>query len=157
MQVRDAPGLLWPAGRRLEGDRAAGARECQTLWLLFLAGLVVVYAAWWSWYGGEVWGPRFVLPVIPLCIFFAMLVLEKKAVRFRRLRWTAIGVLCAAGVAIQIGGSSFHFHEDAVEYRGRKWEREYLGWYVPQLSPILRIWRHFGKVWLHYGAAGFNA
>jgi hypothetical protein len=26
---------------------------------------VVFYARWWSWYGGDVWGPRFLLPTLP--------------------------------------------------------------------------------------------
>jgi hypothetical protein len=26
---------------------------------------VVFYARWWAWYGGAVWGPRFLLPVLP--------------------------------------------------------------------------------------------
>ncbi|HEX8628006.1 MAG TPA: hypothetical protein VF755_07530, partial [Catenuloplanes sp.] len=30
-------------------------------WLLFTAGLVLVYAPWWAWYGGMTWGPRFLL------------------------------------------------------------------------------------------------
>src|SRR4029078_4990998 len=27
----------------------------------FLAGLILVYARWWAWYGGWGWGPRFLL------------------------------------------------------------------------------------------------
>jgi hypothetical protein len=37
-------------------------------WLLLalVAAQIATYAAWWSWDGGIAWGPRFLLPVLPL-------------------------------------------------------------------------------------------
>jgi hypothetical protein len=33
--------------------------------IALLAARVLLFARWWSWYGGDVWGPRFIVPVIP--------------------------------------------------------------------------------------------
>jgi len=42
------------------------------LMLLFVAGLVLVYAKWWAWYGGVSWGPRFfVFAAIPASLLIA--------------------------------------------------------------------------------------
>lgn len=66
------PGLLlWASAwtrRLLEVSRWA-----LTLMLLFVAGLVVVYAKWWAWYGGLSWGPRFfVFAAVPASLFLAV-------------------------------------------------------------------------------------
>lgn len=55
-----APGLLLPVKERITHHSAALWKGYQ-LWLLFLAGMIIVYAKWWSWYGGWYWGPRFFL------------------------------------------------------------------------------------------------
>jgi hypothetical protein len=47
-------------------------------WLvLALIGVqVIVFASWWSWHGGIVWGPRFLLPAIPLSTLFLLPLIE---------------------------------------------------------------------------------
>jgi len=32
--------------------------------VLFVVRLLF-YARWWAWYGGNSWGPRFLVPVLP--------------------------------------------------------------------------------------------
>ncbi|MCU1426011.1 MAG: hypothetical protein JWL83_11 [Actinomycetia bacterium] len=32
---------------------------------VLLVTRVVFFARWWAWYGGDVWGPRFLVPVLP--------------------------------------------------------------------------------------------
>ena len=57
------PGLFLPVRRHfaaLWGARSPIA-SMYTLWLLFVAGLVLVYAKWWGWNGDWFWGPRFFL------------------------------------------------------------------------------------------------
>jgi len=67
-----APGLLLWLGtstRRL----ARAYRSSITMMLAFLAGLVIVYAKWWAWYGGISWGPRFfVFAALPASLFLAI-------------------------------------------------------------------------------------
>lgn len=62
------PGLLLPVRKRLDDDLF----RVYLLWLLFLAGLVLAYASWWSWYGGDYWGPRFfVFGILPASLALA--------------------------------------------------------------------------------------
>lgn len=59
-----APGLLLPVRKTLlRGQRANGVPLYQvyTLWIAFVVGLLLVYSRWWAWYGGQFWGPRFLL------------------------------------------------------------------------------------------------
>lgn len=66
-----APGLfLWLTRdtRRL----VASHGWLLVLMLLFVCGLVLVYAKWWAWYGGVSWGPRFfVFTAIPASVLVA--------------------------------------------------------------------------------------
>ena len=36
-------------------------RTLWLLWMLYLAGVVLLYSKWWCWWGGWFWGPRFFL------------------------------------------------------------------------------------------------
>lgn len=36
--------------------------------LVLVGAQALAFAAWWSWHGGVVWGPRFLIPVIPLMV-----------------------------------------------------------------------------------------
>ncbi|HEY1349764.1 MAG TPA: hypothetical protein VGF67_09085 [Ktedonobacteraceae bacterium] len=59
-----APGLLLPVRQTLLRHRESNRLplfQVYLLWIAFLAGLVLVYAHWWGWYGGVFWGPRFFL------------------------------------------------------------------------------------------------
>ena len=60
-----APGLFAPVAK----DAPERLRVIRDLLLAFTFGLVLVYARWWSWYGGTFWGPRFFLVAsVPACI-----------------------------------------------------------------------------------------
>jgi hypothetical protein len=66
------PGLaLWLSSRTRRLARPY--RPAIVLMLLFLCGLVLVYAKWWAWYGGLSWGPRFfVFAAIPSSLLIAL-------------------------------------------------------------------------------------
>ncbi len=66
----------------LEARRA----EAVTVGLL-CAGYLIVYSVWQAWYGGWSWGPRLLLPAIPLLVTFSAL---------SGARWTRVLVLLAA-------------------------------------------------------------
>ena len=51
---------LCEAGAAEHSDEDA-VRLVYRVWLAVVVGLVLVYARWWAWYGGAVWGPRFFL------------------------------------------------------------------------------------------------
>jgi hypothetical protein len=65
------PGLtLWLDRRNRELDEPL--RPLIVSCLLVVAGLVLVYAKWWAWYGGSTWGPRFfVFAALPASMLIA--------------------------------------------------------------------------------------
>jgi hypothetical protein len=86
-----APGLLLPARRAL-GALSVRLRTIHQLWLLFVVGLLLVYASWWAWYGGWFWGPRFLLfAAIPASLALAVWLRKEDASLAMRL--AALGVL----------------------------------------------------------------
>src|SRR5262249_5370586 len=52
----------------------------------------LLYARWWSWYGGAIWGPRFLLPAIPA--FAPALAVAFQ--RWRRSPWVQAAVIVSA-------------------------------------------------------------
>lgn len=70
------PGLFLPVRRRLRAAAGSAAGDLWSIWLLwtvFVAGLVLVYARWWAWYGGMYWGPRFFLiAILPASLALAL-------------------------------------------------------------------------------------
>lgn len=59
-----APGLLLPIRKtllNLQSGKKHEIYQAYILWMVFLAGLILIYSRWWAWYGGWFWGPRFFL------------------------------------------------------------------------------------------------
>jgi hypothetical protein len=127
------PGLLlWlSAGTRRLAQRC---RSTVVLMLLFLAGLVLVYAKWWAWYGGIAWGPRyFTFAAIPASLLIA--------VRLTRTRASAlfdvitIAVLAASTwVSIAGGVADLQWLDNFCTQDN--YSVESLCWYAPEFSPI---------------------
>ncbi len=84
--------LLWPRFRRRFPDSA---------WLLVWLTVppLLFYSTWWAWHGGWSWGPRFLVPLMPLwCLPLVALP--------RRPVWIAAAVLSfAVGVGVQVVGT----------------------------------------------------
>jgi hypothetical protein len=83
--------LLWPRYRRIAPARADFLALAWATALLF-------YGSWWAWDGGWCWGPRFLVPLIPLSC------LPLTALPDRRAWRLAAGVAILAGIGVQIGG-----------------------------------------------------
>jgi hypothetical protein len=60
---------------------------------LFISNLLL-YSTWWAWEGGDSWGPRFLLPLIPLSV------IPCAAVLHRRLLTVAVTTLFVCGFFI---------------------------------------------------------
>ena len=74
------------------------------LTVLVAAVYVLLYGKWFMWHGGFAWGPRFLLPIVPLlCVALAPL-LERLKGRLRAAFWA----LFALSGAIQVIGLSVH-------------------------------------------------
>lgn len=62
----DVPVVLAPFGAWLLWRRS---RRPEVLLIgTIIAMYVLLYSVWWSWQGGWAWGPRFLLPVVPLLL-----------------------------------------------------------------------------------------
>jgi len=66
--------------------------------VVFIANLVL-YSSWWAWGGGWAWGPRFLLPFVPLMI---VPLAQKIATDPSRTLRNLTAALCATGIVIQI-------------------------------------------------------
>ncbi|ROT31608.1 hypothetical protein [Micromonospora sp. HM5-17] len=145
------PGLFLPLRRRVreaEGtpDRArpvaSGPGGCAEpvdvwsiwlLWTVFVAGLVLVYAPWWSWYGGLYWGPRFfLLAILPASLALAVCVRAERAGP-----WANLGTLAA--VLLSVWGAANSLVYGQVRPRicyDNNWYLEALCHFTPEYSPL---------------------
>lgn len=72
--------------------------------LLLMTSVVVyvfvIYSKWWAWHGGWCWGPRFLVPILPLLLLPGLAVIEDR----RRWLLPVTVVLALIGVIVQVGG-----------------------------------------------------
>jgi hypothetical protein len=131
-----APGLLLPVPRA-SAALPPRLRECYQNWLLFLVGLIAVYAKWWAWYGGTSWGPRFFLfASIPASLALAVTLRRTGATR-----WAIVGVVALLALSswVAIDGAVFGQANLGI-CQQNDWAQEFLCWYVPEFSAL---WRPF--------------
>ncbi len=87
---------------------ARRAPEIGVAAVVTLLTLLLLYARWWQWEGGWCWGPRFLLPALPLFIL-----------PLACLRWGALGrgaralvaLLSLAGVLMAYNGVQVSYHD----------------------------------------------
>jgi hypothetical protein len=73
--------------------------------LLVSASYVLLYGRWFFWHAGYAWGPRFLVPIVPLAVILMAPLVEKLSGE----GWLAFAALCLVSVAIQILGLSVDF------------------------------------------------
>jgi hypothetical protein len=126
-----ASGLVLAFGRALEALRSVS--EILVLWLLYLAGMVLVYGSWWAWYGGFTWGPRFlVFASLP-----ASLLLAAQVRRPPRSLLALTVVLAALMLSVWVGidGQVFgRYGQDVCS--ANHYSLESFCWYVPEFSVL---------------------
>jgi hypothetical protein len=127
------PGLLFSFStvtRRLLKEY----RYLVLLMLLFVCGLVAIYAKWWGWYGGLTWGPRFfVFAAVPASIVLAVRVrhateLGPTANALTLLVLVLSGWVGVSGAVADLSTLDFCVRNDAA--------LEALCWYTPEFSPL---------------------
>lgn len=123
-----APGLFLPVLRRL--DRRL--RPAYVLLALFVAGLVLVYSRWWSWYGGYYWGPRFFL----IAGVVAALVLAVRLSTPERSLAGALVTLGALTLSSWVAATAVlgNVGQDGCQANG--YALEHLCWYTPEFSVL---------------------
>jgi hypothetical protein len=103
--------------------------------LLFVMGLILAYAKWWSWYGGWFWGPRFFLfASVPAALMIAHhLCHPSESLGGKTL---ALGVLL---VSCWVGASGAVFAQRDLDVCAENAYRlEFMCWYVPEFSVLVR-------------------
>jgi hypothetical protein len=127
-----APGLLLPVRERMV-RRAPDLWRGYLLWLFFLAGMVLLYAKWWSWYGGWYWGPRFFLfASLPASLALAVTLTD-------RPRGIAAGLFALSVLALSflVGVTGVVFDQSGLEgCMANGFAQEALCWYVPEFSGL---------------------
>ena len=126
-----APGLLTVARARRDRPQLAPFFD---LSIAFLAGLVLVYAQYWSWYGGWKWGPRYLLfASYPSSLALAI------ALETRSAALAAIAIAIWTVWTVWVGVSGVVFDLKGLETCiANGYALEHLCWYVPDFSPLLR-------------------
>ena len=130
-----APGLILLI--RNSQEKLGGTfSEFYRLSFWFLVGLILVYAKWWSWYGGLFWGPRFFLfASIPASLALAVR-LEQIGPTLRANLLTLSVLLLSLWVGVS--GGVFD-QSDLKEFASRdNYAWESLVWYVPEFSVLWR-------------------
>ncbi|NPA90709.1 MAG: hypothetical protein GXO55_04570 [Chloroflexi bacterium] len=124
-----------------------------------LLGIVGIYLAlfstWWMWWGGFAWGPRFLLPIVPLLVVPLAPLWDRP-----RWRWP-LRILLALSLLVQFlaVASDFTLSETALELTFGHPERSQ-ALFNPLWSPILlqakHLWMGFWDVaWVHVGRSAW--
>lgn len=77
--------------------------------LLLMGAQALSYAAWWSWHGGIVWGPRFLLPVTPLAVLCLAPLIERALTQRTPALHVALVGLTALSVGIAALGALYSY------------------------------------------------
>ncbi len=128
------PGLaLWLDSRTRRLMRPVPGQPVMTMLLLFTAGLVLVYAPWWAWYGGASWGPRFFLfAAVPASVLLGARIW--RAGRTPSADAVTLLVLTLSAW-VSCAGAITTVHE-ASACTVRHHQNEQLCWFTPDYSPL---------------------
>ncbi len=107
--------------------------------LLYVGGLVVVYAKWWAWYGGISWGPRFfVFAAIPASLLIAVRICSSGASAVADA--VTLGVL-SLSAWVGVVGLTVDLSTLSVCARSN-YAVESFCWYVPEYSGLWQPFIH---------------
>jgi hypothetical protein len=136
------PGLaLWLDRRTRLLVRPVPGQPAVTMMLLFTAGLVLVYAKWWAWYGGLAWGPRFfVFAAIPASVLLAARIW--RAGRSPSADAVTLGVLVLSAWVGCAGAINDRQQALAICSANHN-QNEQLCWFTPDYSPLWQPVRQF--------------
>ena len=126
--------------------RRAGSAPSRTAVAVALAAAVAVllYASFEHWAGDGSFGPRYLVPLLPLA-FLPVACFLHQAGRWRR---ALAALLTAAGLAVQVGGVAIYFGAQMREAGDYPYTRAlndpafmHESHFEPRSSPILGHWR----------------
>ncbi|MEE8185844.1 MAG: hypothetical protein V3T96_05590, partial [Thermodesulfobacteriota bacterium] len=76
-------------------------REEGILIISLIVSNLIFYSAWWAWEGGSNWGPKFLLPLIPLSIIPFVAILHQRFLKIAICFLFAVGFLINLLVVLQ--------------------------------------------------------
>lgn len=126
--------LPLPADPDRPADPEERLRWVYRVWVGYVAGLVLVYARWWSWSGGWFWGPRFFLFG---CVVAALVAARRTAGAARA--GAGANLLTLGALALAAWGAVcgvVYGQEGLVRYIGEGYATEFVVWYVPECSAL---------------------
>ena len=109
-----------------------------------------VYGAWWVWWGAWAWGPRFLVPIIPLLMLAILPGLQAALARRSRLWLGALAALTALGLAVQALGQAVDhtvYMAHLLPLNGRP---DTLTLYDLSRSPVLAQLQFLTRRWLDF-------
>ena len=153
-----APALLlapWGLAEMLRprAHRAAprhGGAVARSAWTVLGAWMVglAIYAKFQHWAGDGSFGPRYLVPLLPLAFLAVAFALEGAARERRRVAWT-LGLL---GLVVQLGGVSIYFGAQMREAGDYPYTRPLddphfmeASHFNPRFSPIAGHWRMLAR------------
>src|SRR5207245_11572604 len=93
-----------------------------------LVTLLGVVSCWWAWYGGMCFGPRLMVPVLPLASLGMVEVVDRA-----RWKWP-LRLAIAWGAYVQLLGVSLVHEYDAYLWLAPDGSNESLAWFSPAHS-----------------------
>lgn len=130
------PGIFLPVRKHMQSFKQKIYFNYK-LWIWFVVGLILIYAKWWAWYGGWLWGPRFFLfASIPASLALAIRLSSSRVSLLDDLI-----TLLALTLSFWVGINGAVFGLSTLENLTKKgFATEAYSWYIPEFSPL---WRPF--------------
>ncbi len=127
------------------------ARDEVFLALAISSVYLVTFSAWYYWWGGTNWSPRFLVPTLPFLVLLVAPAVELAASKTRRAFALIFAALCGMSFAIEVIGISV----PALAYRARMvrlsanpdWDTIF----IPQFSPLVGSLNLFRPSVLDFG------
>lgn len=162
LTISPGKGLIWYAPVLLAlpwaGIRFFQRHKVLGFYIYALAvGHVLLFGKWFMWHGGDSWGPRFLIPVLPLLM--VPLAEGWHILSIRKLILT----LGLAGLVLQIPGLSLPLgvHREWLQAQGFPLYAPET-FFKPQLSPLIASWQfvkpgNLNFAWMLDGTLDFPA